>query len=116
MSEGLRTGILRHPQNQALAEFLIENPEDIELKEWLKDLIDEQNALAIVDPDPFRPTAPIKHDDISGAILIGKTSNETPYGINPDSLCRHMLLVGASGSGKTVIMTLLAAQLVGRIR
>ncbi len=113
LNDATRAGVLHHPQNQDIARFLIENPDDSELREWLKDLIGEQNALAVVDPNPFRATNPVSENELPGEITIGENpSSGVHWRISPRMLTTHMLVIGRSGGGKSNLIFLILAQLL----
>jgi DNA segregation ATPase FtsK/SpoIIIE-like protein len=109
-----RTGDDRLPDFANLLTFAVNDPEDTEIIDLLEEQLQASEMAELVDPDPFRVTAPNEYDNMDGDIVLGLTSVGTVYGIDCDSLCRHLLVCGASGSGKTNILRLLVAQIVSR--
>jgi DNA helicase HerA-like ATPase len=108
-----KLGVLRSPQNAALAGFVAEDPNDTELIELLEEEVNIQKALAVVDPDPFRATNPLNETDLQGSIGLGFILPERiPWRIYPEMLTNHMLILGRSGGGKTNLIFLILLQLL----
>lgn len=110
----LKYNLQKDPAIRTALEILQINPEDRQPLEFIIEKLEEQKTLDIVSPDPFRRLAPTRYDNVDGQIVLGMTNNGRYYGIDPDSLCRHMLIIGTSGTGKSVLMTLIASQLITR--
>ena len=102
-------GLDRYSDIEFALQVLQENPADIQMREIVQEAIANFDFQETVSPNPFRAVAPLLSDDLSGELIVGRTESGGIYGINPDDLCRHMVLVGASGSGKSVILTQIAA-------
>ncbi len=102
-------GLDRYSDIEFALQVLQENPADIQMREVVLEAVANFEFLQTVSPNPFRPFAPLPSDDLSGELIVGRTENGGIYGINPDDLCRNMVLIGASGSGKSVILAQLAA-------
>jgi len=102
-------GLDRYRDIAFALQALQENPADIQMREVVLEAVANFEFLQRVSPDPFRAVAPLLSDDLSGELIVGRTENGGIYGINPDDLCRHMILIGASGSGKSVILIQIAA-------
>ncbi len=87
------------------------DPEDEDL---IRDLLERIQPALIrkkLNPDPFAPNP--KTNDVDGLIKIGRVKGtHVPFGLNPDELNQHTLITGRSGSGKTTILYLIAAQLL----
>lgn len=83
-------------------------------EDLIKDLLERiQPALLRkqLNPNPFAPTP--KGIEVDGLIKIGRVKGtRVPFGLNPDELNQHTLITGRSGSGKTTILYLIAAQLL----
>jgi len=111
--EGQKVGIFRYRENVTVAEFLIENPDDAQLREILEEAIADQQALSIFEPEPFRATNPVSTDLLSGTIGLGFMPPERiPWMITPEMLCSHTLIAGRSGGGKTNLILLILYQLL----
>jgi hypothetical protein len=108
----LKYNLQKDPIVRTALETLQINPDDRQPLEFIMEKLEEQKTLDIISPDPFRRLAPTQFDNVDGQIVLGMTNNGTFYGIDPDSLCRHLLIIGASGTGKSVIMILLASQII----
>lgn len=82
-------------------------------EDLIKDLLERiQPALVRkqLNPNPFAPNP--KGTDVDGLIRIGRVrGSRVPFGLSPDELNQHTLITGRSGSGKTTILYLVAAQL-----
>ena len=51
-------------------------------------------------------------DSVDGTIRIGRVKGEgVPFGLDPDELTEHVLIVGRPGSGKTTVIYLMMIQL-----
>ena len=106
--------LIKDPAIQVGLASLKANPLDREALEFVTSTLDDFRQAQNMSPDPFRAEAPTRFDNVDGEIVLGLTSNGTVYGIDRDVLCRHMLIAGASGSGKTSILKLLVVQLLNR--
>ncbi len=87
------------------------DPEDADL---IRDVLERIRPALMrkkLNPDPFSPNP--KGNDVDGLIRIGRVKGtHAPFGLNPDELNQHTLITGRSGSGKTTILYLVAAQLL----
>lgn len=101
----------RDPVVVRLLRAIALDPEDESLK---KDVLERIRPALIrkqLNPDPFAPNP--KGNDVDGLIRIGRVKGtRAPFGLNPDELNQHTLITGRSGSGKTTILYLVAAQLL----
>jgi predicted NACHT family NTPase len=102
-------GIDRYTDIAFALQVIQENPADTQMREVIHEAIAGFEFQETVSPNPFRSTAPLPSDDLSGELIVGRTENGAIYGINLDDLCRNLVLIGASGSGKSVILAQLAA-------
>ena len=104
---------IKDPDLEEILELWLENQGDLSLLEPLLEAIDAKSMENLINPDPFRATNPTIHDDISGEIKLGiiPTSGAI-WGIHPNSLCRHLLVVGRTGAGKSNLIKLIAIQII----
>ena len=117
LSELIRWTVMHKLHKDPAISFAIASlevdPRDPQAIEILHEARRNFERRQILSPDPFQVGAPTIFDDVDGPLVLGKTSNGTFYGIDPNALCRHLLIVGASGTGKTTIIKLLVAQMIG---
>jgi len=100
----------RDPIVIRLMRALALDPEDADL---IRDVLERIRPALMrkkLNPNPFAPNP--RGSDVDGLIRIGRVKGtHAPFGLNPDELNQHTLITGRSGSGKTTILYLVAAQL-----
>jgi len=82
------------------------------LRNLVVEAVKDAKTNALMDPNKFRNSSPTKWENISGDITIGATLENNLFGLNHEELKRHILLTGSSGSGKSSIIKLIAAQII----
>lgn len=105
-------GLDRSPQYMAILNHACADPSDHEAIEFVLGILQAKELENLANPNAFRAIAPTELDDVDGQLVIGQTEAGTIYGINPDALCRHLLVGGSSGSGKTLTALLLVSQVL----
>jgi type IV secretion system protein VirB4 len=53
---------------------------------------------------------PERDEHLQRPLLFGKTEGSTPFRFSPCRRCRHTLIVGPTGAGKSVLLALMALQ------
>ena len=107
-------GIDRYPQVAMYLFHLQANPADNTLLALLQESVEQAEQLNISAPNPFRATNPITPLINQGNIGLGYvTTSELPWTTTTDILTNHLLIAGRSGGGKTNLILLIIAQLLG---
>ena len=107
------SGLTRIPEIASALEFLLLDPGDSQLLEFVQEALADYLGQEIIDPDPYRATNPIDPNEVSGQIKLGFIEHSNiKYGINPDELVTNMLAVGRTGGGKTRLALLLLSQIL----
>lgn len=110
--KAMQYGLDRDPRLKTALFHSMLDPTDRVARQFVQESLAESELRSLIDPDPFRCTAPTEYDNVDGQVVIGQTTNQTVYGINLDALPRHLLNVGATGSGKTQLNLLIASQIL----
>lgn len=106
-------GLHKNPSIVAALSFLEINPYDSQLQEYIMESIAEAERLEMVSPDPFRATNPTLHEELPGAIILGRVPETgMVWKITPEMLTTHMLLIARSGGGKSNMIFLILLQLL----
>lgn len=74
--------------------------------------IEEKEQLQERDPNPLRPFSPKNYDQIGGKYVLGVTEEGYPFGLNLSDLKKHCAVYGGTGFGKSMILKILAAQII----
>ncbi len=91
------------------------DPANPTLISLLRDKIAKEEELQRVNPDPFRRTAPREEHYLAGKIQLGSIPQlGFPYGIDPEMLVTHLLILGITGGGKTTVIKNLLKQVLER--
>jgi len=89
------------------------DPANPTLISLLRDKIAKEEELQRVNPDPFRRTAPREEHYLAGKIQLGTMPQlGFPYGIDPEMLVTHLLILGITGGGKTTVIKNLLKQVL----
>ena len=76
-------------------------------------MLDAERKIQKLTPDPFRRTAPREEHYFSGSIQLGTMPHfDFSYGLNLDALVTHLLILGATGGGKTTVIKNLLMQIL----
>lgn len=105
-------GLEQNPKFIQLFRLYKTLPEDTGLYDLVVEYLDTAKSDDVYQPDAYRATSPYEQSQVAGEIILGRTSKELAFGLNIEDLKRHLIIVGASGSGKSSIMKLIAYQLL----
>jgi hypothetical protein len=110
---GRTTGLGRDEGIANALNFLVMNPDDPLLMEYVEDQFNDFLALQAIDPDPFRATNPISNEELPGNVGLGIIQPAgIPWCITPEMLTTHILILGRSGGGKSNLIFLILVQLL----
>jgi hypothetical protein len=107
---GRRLGLNRNPKFINFLNLLNANRYDFEILNLILEMFNEAQMASM--ENPLYPWSPNKYENIDGSIVIGKTSNGTIFGLSKEDSFRHLLLIGATGTGKSGIIKLIASQTI----
>lgn len=89
------------------------DPNNETLVSLLRDQIAKEQKEQQITPDSFRQTAPREAHHLDGSIRLGMMPHfGFPYGIEPEMLVKHLLILGMIGGGKTTVIKNLLQQIL----
>jgi hypothetical protein len=88
------------------------NPKDLVALNLLEEMLKEIEEAK--QTKPLLANSPNRFENVDGSVVIGQTENGTYFGLDNVDFFRHLLPVGATGTGKSGIMKLIASQLISR--
>ena len=103
-------GLDRDPHFMRLFRLLELNPSDNHMRSLIVESLSKAEEATRC--NPLSPISPNRHDRLDGELVVGQTQAGTFYGIDKNSLTRHLAVFGATGSGKTSVLLLLAIQIL----
>lgn len=113
--ECAQRGLTSDPLVKSALQQLSINPYDLECAQLIQHEIRSMDIQDILRPDQFRRTNPARLNQVSGSIRLGRVQHSNVWwGIHPQALTEHMVLIGRTGGGKTTVIKALVRQLLER--
>ena len=108
-------GALEDPFISEILGIMSNGEQDSELNQILAEELDIKIFSDKLLPNPFRKNCPSKNNkEVQGQIKLAMTETGAIWGVDPDDLvCGITLIIGATGTGKTNLVSLLIYQLMG---
>lgn len=106
------SGLDRIPDIHDLMEWAQLDPNDESVIKLLQEALEEEGAVAQLNPDPFRPTMPHNYQLLAGDLKLGRIpQNNFEFGLSTHQLLHQLLVLGRAGGGKTTLIRHLLFQL-----
>lgn len=113
--ECAQRGLTSDPLIKSALQQLSINPFDIECEQLIRQEIRSMEVQDILDPDPFRRVNPTHLSNVTGPIRLGRVQHSNVcWGIYPEALTEHLVLIGRTGGGKTTVIKAIIRQLLKR--
>ena len=112
IAEARRLGAAGDPTVQNLLRAHAMDPANVGVQALLANALRPHQLRSFLNPDPFLANLPAAQDAFPGDVVLARLQNGLEWAIRPADLCRHFLVVGASGAGKTNLILQLVRQIL----